>query len=466
MTKHFFRCLSLTIFLGLITSFSLAMAQVSSVQLYSQSENSFNLSFPIQGNGHSDPINDPPDLAIGASNDRLITVTNRAITLYDTTILELADISKSVFEFEANDFAFDPRVIYDPHHDKFIIMYAIKNVIKKTSYWGIGVSSNGVPTQQSDFCFIRYNQQIFESQPSEVYGDLPSMSVDWDYNVLNLTTTMFDGSSSNIGALYTVIRVLDLDQVYQCQQEAGGFATKVVTDSGGQKALFLAVAQKYTKDNLTYFVSNRPDDWIPGENQSLIWTLPTTTTLSPLSVDILTLEYNHRNPPPIRQLGGANLISMPDSRITQAVFRDGTLWYTHMSRSLAGADASIWIYKYTKALNTLEIFRRESPSVDFSISGIAVNKLNIAIVGFNRSSSTEFISIRAAEYNKPSLAIRPGLAAYTGNSWGHYANNTLNPNGIDFWIAHHYPLANGTTGVWIAGTNLAIFKTFVPVVVK
>ncbi len=80
-------------------------------------------------------------------------------------------------------------------------MYAIKHIVKKTSYWGIGVSSNGHPIQQSDFCFVRYTQHVFESGPAEVYGDFPSMSVDWENNILNLTATMFDGSSANTGAL-------------------------------------------------------------------------------------------------------------------------------------------------------------------------------------------------------------------------------------------------------------------------
>lgn len=236
-------------------------------------------------------------------------------------------------------------------------------------------------------------------------------------------------------------------------------------DTGGQKALFLAVAQNYSQDPLTYFVSNRPDDWVAGEKETLIWTKPSTTVVSPFSVDILTLNNNHKKARPIRQSGGADLI-VPDVRITQAITRNGTLWYTHTSQSVGDYDASVWVYKYIRAQNYLEVITRESIAVDFSIAGIAVTNVNTCIVGFNRSSASERISIRAAEYNQGSFEIRPGLAAYAGTRWGDYANDTVDANGIDFWIAHHYPLANGTTGIWIAGTNLAPFRIFTPLVVK
>jgi hypothetical protein len=426
--------------------------------------------FPIIFEGKSDQTN-PPDLAIAAGPESIISVTNGQITAYNKiTTGEIWNRQPKGFflDLNQNSKLIDPHVIYDIKNGKFIIMYQLINFVNKLSQWVIAVSDNDHPDSlSSSWCFYNLNQRIFGGIEEDLMGDFPSMNIDWTNDVAHFTAPVYTIVNNDFGIYdHVIVTTVKLSNLYNCENPTG-FQSKLYTDREGDRANIIQAAQAYTKDDVSYFVSDRYDTGpIAGETKVVVWTVPATSVLSPFSDQIIDTELRYEVKQNIRQKSGQDL-EVPGTKILQAIYRDKTLWFTHSVLSTLGNDVSVRAYKYDMAASLLTIRRREAAGIDFSVPGIAVNRNNDALTIFNRSSSDEFISIRVAEFYSNSDELQAGLGTINFNTqWGDYARSTLDTNGIDFWIAHHYAKADGSGGIKIAGTNLLPNKVFLPLLIR
>ena len=151
----------------------------------------------------------------------------------------------------------------------------------------------------------------------------------------------------------------------------------------------------------------------------------------------------------------------------QAVRRNGVIWAIQDTKDLflGRMNASVRIYKYD-GINDTVIRSRESAGKDYSFGGIAVNQNNQALITFNSSSPSDFISIRYADFDSDSVEVKSGEAIAMTGRWGDYALITTDFNNIDFWMVHIYAKANGGVGIWISSTALPNHIVRLPLLIK
>ena len=166
-----------------------------------------------------------------------------------------------------------------------------------------------------------------------------------------------------------------------------------------------------------------------------------------------------------QQRGSTKLISAGDSRVINALVRNGKLWFSHAAGlpnepAVAVREASFW-YEVTPALlNTTANPVIQSGVIDPGISGgaiaypsIAVNKNNDAVVGLSRMGPNRFIEAGfvsrlasdAPGTMSPVRVSKPGEASYFknvnggANRWGDYSATMVDPiDNTTFWTIQEY----------------------------
>ena len=92
------------------------------------------------------------------------------------------------------------------------------------------------------------------------------------------------------------------------------------------------------------------------------------------------------------QLGNDNTIDTSDTRLLNVVYRAGALWTVHTVQTPAAVKTEVAWYRINAGAGTiLSQGRVSDPARWYYYPSIAVNKDNVAAVGFSGSSATEFV---------------------------------------------------------------------------
>ncbi len=163
------------------------------------------------------------------------------------------------------------------------------------------------------------------------------------------------------------------------------------------------------------------------------------------------------------QLGSNEDISTNDTRVTNAILRNGNLWFVHTCFLPAAQPtrSSIQWWRTSTSGQLLDGGRIDDRSDEmfYAFPSIAVNKQNDVVIGFAQFSRRTYASAAYAfrsAHDPPGtirapLVMKAGEGTYTPwvRRWGDYSTTVTDPDELTFWTIQEYAAARlGTDGRW------------------
>ncbi len=389
----------------------------------------------------------PPDPHMGVGPDHVVLMTNGAIAWHRK--------SDGVSEFQqdingaggfwgaqgAQNFMFDPEVVYDDTVGRFFAMCAEGNRSDGKSFFYLAVSDDSDPN--GTWYKYRYDTTALAGN----LFDSPNIGVTSDAIIVT-------GDGFGLGANYPVYTIAKANVLAGLPSS---IAQSTTMTTSTQSAGFPPVS--YDSPPAVYFIEHKE----AGTNtQVRLLALQNALTAPAFTSFTLTVpSYGPPEDPP--QSGTSTRPNTFDARFWNVAYRDGSLWATHhINASLVQAR---W---YEIAMNgwptsgnnpTLVQSGTIDPgaTVRTFFTAITVTPNNHAALVFARSSPTEFISMATthrrscdpAGFMEPVTIRRASNAAYNSGRWGDYAAVQADPlDPRTFWAYHEWS-QNGSWRTWV-----------------
>jgi hypothetical protein len=396
---------------------------------------------PLSGN--RDVI--PPDTMGAAGPGHLVSILNSEFGVFTKTGALFPQSQVTLQEFWASlgtgpgepaDFPFDPKILYDQYSGRFVAV-TLDCTVSPHSWVLVAVSTTGNPLDPWDKFAIDADLDNNAVQ-SDTSADYPGLGV--DASNIYVTANMFDGS--DVGQ-YSKVWVIPKAQIVdngvldtwfeirnpetfrftmQPSHSFGAVAAEYFLFEGNSNALRLARI-----DNVTGTPVWHPSAAVP------------VTPYTPTS--------NLAGAP---QLGDPGLIDTADTRMLNAVYRNGSVWGTHHVGTAGGKTEVAW-YRINPSTNTIVAQGRVGdPGRWYYYPSIAVRQDNVAAIGFSGSSAAEYAGayytvVWPSTGADPVTLLKAGLAPYNktlgGPSvrWGDFSATSVDPaDDNTFWTLQEY----------------------------
>jgi hypothetical protein len=227
-----------------------------------------------------------------------------------------------------------------------------------------------------------------------------------------------------------------------------------------------------------YFVYEWTDGQLRISRVTFPGGTPTWSSISAITVDAFNTLPGLTGMP---QLGSGNTIDTSDTRLLNAVYRNGSLWTTHHVE--AGGKTEVAWYQINPAtVSVVAQGRIGDASRWYAYPSIAVNQNGDVAIGFSGSSTTEYASAyyTARKNTDPAGTMQPvsllksGESEYfktfgkidlsTGlplNRWGDYSTTTVDPaDNVTFWTLQEYAKPHDSSIDFFTGLPKAMWGTW------
>ena len=287
----------------------------------------------------------PPDtiLAVGpnhvieAVNSGFAVYTKAGVTLQDYTTFD--NLMNKPNGFEGS--MFDPRVIYDPTHARFLMLILGKDEMNFTSYVWVAISQTSDPTD--GWCQWRWDVTDTTGD-STAWLDYASLGADsWG---VYITGNYFYFSGGYRGALLQTINPDIFSS--NCTGNTNGWTWNDLKWPSGSQVFTLQVAHPHSiNSNEQTFIVN---SLFGSGNKVLLWKLSGDRTNSPTLTksEITTPSYNAIGSN-VEQADSIESIDGGDARIMNALYANNRIFYTHTTDVNNDGRQSGWL---TVKLNT------------------------------------------------------------------------------------------------------------------
>jgi len=404
----------------------------------------------FDGNPWTGGVPNDNDMAISNAG-LLVSVVNSNIRVVDTNNDSL------LMQMQINDFAdtslnfnsrmFDPRVLYDPKEDKFVMVWL--NGSRSTS------TSIAVAFSQTNDPSGNWNQYRITGNPqmNTTWSDFPMIGLTEDDFLLSINL-IYDDSTWQDGFKETVVWQLDKMAGYN-----GSSVNTIKHENifyGGKPIRNLTPAQggKQLHGPNFYFVSNRNFDMT--NDTVLVIELSGNSFSNPtMNVDIVKMDIPYGVPPNARQVGNDDL-QTNDGRWLDAFYEDNQIQFVGNTFDPATGFCAIYhgIIKDVSGARTTTGHIYGDANHDFGYPSICYVGEHEpgeqkAIIGFNASSPFLYASTATTYFNglgqyANALILHAGDASVNmlGGSverWGDYSGMQAryNQEGT-FWYAGFY----------------------------
>lgn len=398
---------------------------------------------------HLNADNTPPN-ANGASGlDHYVEIVNGRYAVYDKATGEVAASSTDMAFWTGGGISFapdievsDPRVLFDPLSQRwFASALDLRRSTFEENRLLLGVSKTANPLDG-------WNTLAFDPDPDTSYfSDFPMLGI--DVNGVYLSANLFDiGATSAVGKTIVSIPKLDLLSVTPTVTNRTGFGLVPNTLGGLTIQPAVNFSPSATREHLLGQgpITLRQLRITGIENAAGPGPATLTATTSAV-VPAYAVTSN------LLQPDGTTTLRNIDNRFGAAVYEvNGVLHGVHVTQ-VAGRSAIRW-YRIAAATGSLiESGTLSEAGVDYSFPSIAANENGIVMIGFNKSSATEFVSSYAVAgetvagvttFGIPML-LKAGVANYhyfpvNGLSrWGDFSSINVDPTDPNvFWTNQEY----------------------------
>lgn len=411
----------------------------------------------------------PPDTQGAVGLNHIVTPLNDSITISNkATGAVISSVAMNAFwaPIGGNPDCFDPRIAYDQYNNRWIFIVSA-NDNSPTSAILIAVSATSDPTGSW------YLYSIDVDPANLVWCDQPLMG--FNKNWITIQANMFNVSNGQANRSH--IYVINKPQLY-----AHG-AISYTLFSSASIGFSLFPVQTYDNTVTTQYLIQDFNGNSGGKGYLRLYQITPTgisgaPVFSTVATPVSTAPWASNSPTINKgfapQSGTTLRVATNDSRIINAVYRNGYIWAAHTvilpANGTPTHTAAQW-WQINTAGTVIQRGRIEDRLATatngrffYAFPSIAVNSRNDALIGYSCFSSLRFPSAAysyrlagdALSTMRPSVIYQAGLANYTKDfnsgriRWGDYSNTVVDPfNDRDFWTVQEYSAAHsGATSNW------------------
>lgn len=388
----------------------------------------------------------PPDTCGAVGMTHFMSGTNANLSVFvKATGLRVMNVSTNTF-WGAGGTLGDPRVAYDPHHDRWAVLTS--NFSNRVYF---AYSLTGDPTGAWMKTFI----DTAQGTDAGKWPDYPTIGLDAN------------------GVYFAAYQVGGSNQMSIWSIDKGPMLSGTPT-LGTVTAWRLLPWEGAIQPCLTYGNSGGVYLISRSGSTSLRLRQITGSLTSPTLVEkgFVTVP-SHGSAPDAPQQGTIATLDTIDFRPMNAVYRNGFVWTTHCI-SVSSRAAVRW-YQVNVATNAATQVGTISDSViHYFMPGITVNAADQMLIGFTGSSASQFagaymtgrLPSDPAGETGPPLLYKAGEAPYTqlsasgSNRWGDYSLSSVDPvDDSTMWTIQQYARTGNTWVTRIASGDFGCQST-------
>ncbi len=384
----------------------------------------------------------PPDTNGAIGPDHYVVAVNTIIGIFNKVNGGQASVF-SLSSFQPGTSG-DPRILYDQYEDRWVIMSTdFSNQIF------IAVSETNNPNGN----WFKFNYFTNTGSDANCWPDYPALGLDQDGYYIS--SNMFGNSGGFCGPTLAVIEKAPLLPAgsqavgaITLFQSLGGFSLQPVHTHGNSNSGREFIINETNSSTLTILRVNDPV------------TSPSVSTVANHSVSSVS------SPADSPALGASTNLDSGDRRLSQSVYRDGSLWVAQ-GASISGRAGIRW-YEIAVGISsavTQQAGTINDPSLHFYYPSISVNANGDAVVGFTGSNASTspgcyYVGRSGLDSNNimsTPVLYRAGsgsnynlLDGFGRNRWGDYSATSWDPSDESLWTIQEYVRS---TNVW--GTHVA-----------
>ncbi|MBX7243479.1 MAG: hypothetical protein K1X92_17195, partial [Bacteroidia bacterium] len=385
----------------------------------------------------------PPDVGGTVGPNHLLTTLNSQIRVQSKTGTNLYTVSLDGFwagTGGGNPNAFDPKAVYDPYNDRYIITTPA-NPQGSSSSLMMAVTETNDPTGN----WYRF---IFDADATNnTWFDYPSIGFNNKWVVV--TGNMFTNSGSFNTSKVFVFNKSDL---------YAGTGTLVNTFTASGFTIVPAVTYDNSAAAPLYMIAVWNNN-VSGQGVLRRYSItgtagsPSLNTGAYVNIPAPWSDYGPNAP----QQATNNRIANNDDRMQACVYRNGALWCTHNAFYPVSAANHTGVNWYqidvaTSALTQYGALEDSSGATFYAFPSIAVNVLNDVLIGFSQFSGNMYASASYA-FRKSTdplntlqvpyvykLGENTYYKTYGGatNRWGDYSSTYVDSNDTALWTLQEY----------------------------
>jgi hypothetical protein len=405
-----------------------------------------------------DPSSVPSDTTGARGDSFIVTAVNTQLAVYDLSGNQVvAPIQLDDLHPQSNNhFEFDPKVVYDPYDDTFVVVYLVQEDSPRLSKIVTVAIPNATASNRSTWCANSFPGDAVPGG-KQLWADFPGLG--FTDTRVTITTNQFTFPSSNGGFTSSQVMTIDKTGLYDCAQPdpvPTVFAGNATKDDKGNRAFTLRPAETVGSSPGSQLMLSFGS--VQGRGDYLtVWRIaPSATGFALKKASFPTGKVSF---PPFgtQQGGGLNRPNgwwdVGDARFINAFYdadRD-ELFTAHTVQKNLRPDAltggypeavNRW-YEVDPATNlTNSVIARKgtvgSPEVDVGWPSVATDSSGVLFVTYNRASEprNEFLSawvstIQPSSTADSELLMKAGLATYNASPgierWGDYTAINRDP---------------------------------------
>lgn len=408
------------------------------------------------------------DMAI-SNNGVIVSAVNTNILVYSTETFSASPVkSLAAFTSPINNKhqEFDPKVIYDPNADRFILM-CLSGFVDSTSQVIMGFSQTNDPNGN-------WNLYRLPGDPlnNNLWSDYPMLSLT-DKECFLTLNLLYNDSSWQTGFVESIVWQLKKDSAYAGLPLGSVLHNNIKFNNKPLRNLCPVKGGSQLYGPNMYFLSNRN---FASQNDSVFLVEIKDVIGSPnntVSVKYLVSNQNYYFPPLAIQPSPTQSLSCNDARNLAAFYENGKIQYVHNTKHPVNNRASVYhgvISQVASANPTVSGYIISSDTMDYGYPNISYAGLsssdNTSIISFNHANSKIFPGCSAIKSDgagnySPVLKIKDGTTVVdvintNEERWGDYTGSQTQYNkpGV-VWMSgyHSYKYTNiikFAHGTWIA----------------
>ncbi|HVS18809.1 MAG TPA: hypothetical protein VMT18_09445 [Planctomycetota bacterium] len=367
----------------------------------------------------------PPDTCGAVGMTHFLSGTNANFSVFvKSTGQRIMNVSTNTF-WGAGGTIGDPRVAYDPHHDRWAVLASNFNSRVYFAY-----SLTGDPTGAWLKTFVNTSS----GSDAGKWPDYPTLGL--DANGVYFAAYQVGGSNQ------MTIWSIDKAPMLSGSPTMGTVNTWPLLPWEGA----IQPCVTYGNPGGVYLVSRS------GSTTLRLRQITGNLTSPSLIEKGFVTVPSHSSPPDAPQQGTNASLDTIDFRPMNAVFRNGHVWTTQCIN--VGGRAAVRWYQINVANNQAsQVGTISDPVISYFMPGIAVNGADQMMIGFTGSSPSQFagayltgrVPTDASGETGPPLLYKAGEAPYTqlsssgSNRWGDYSLTSVDPvDDSTLWTIQQY----------------------------
>lgn len=424
------------------------LLNINKLQKTMVNEPTLEATYPGNTSGSGTPLDNHIAISKGG---KVVAVQNSNFGVYNTNGQQLQQKSLGTLSqgLGLNNTKYDPRVIYDPIHDRFIIVY-LNGSSASSSRVIVGFSATNDPTGSWYMYALVGNLKDNVTVLEDVWTDYPAIGISTEE--LFITGNLFTNSGEAKGA--------GIWQIPLLEGYSGATLNPVIyVTTYFSLVPVTGATQPYGPD--MYFIRNN----IGNGNHIHVHYLTNSEANGGVLNNPVTLpsSLNYNMPPDAPQKGTSLKLSTNDNRIQSAYFENNIIVYA-FNTGLNGRSA---IYYGTIYLNSLGLnfafadaiyiahpqYSYAYPSVVYAGCGSSSGNNTLVFIDYSSSNNRPGIGAIAVDefgdYSDMAIAFEGnGQIGFGTNSpyrWGDYSGGALRQDGSnEIWC---YGVVGSSTGI-------------------